>query len=65
MSIWDVAAVDRLSFLRPLAERDFRLFWLGESISLIGDQFHSVAAGALVLLATGYAAANRTLRAID
>ena len=43
----------RIPFLRPLAERDFRLLWGGESISLLGDQFHFVALATLVLVLTG------------
>ena len=40
-------------FLRPLADRDYRLFWGGESISVLGDQFHFVALAWLVLQLTG------------
>ena len=43
----------RLPIARPLAERDFRLLWAGESISLLGDQFHFVALAWLVLGLTG------------
>ena len=43
----------RLPVLRPLAERDFRLLWAGESISLLGDQFHFVALATLVFALTG------------
>lgn len=35
--------------LRPLAMRDFRLLFSGETISLLGDQFHFVALAWLVL----------------
>jgi MFS family permease len=37
----------------PVAIRDFRLLWLGEGISLLGDQFHYVALSWLVLQLTG------------
>jgi MFS family permease len=39
--------------LQPLRNRDFRLVFLGESISLIGDQFHFVALAWLTLQLTG------------
>ena len=38
---------------RPLADRDFRLLFSGETISLMGDQFHFVALAWLVLQMTG------------
>lgn len=38
---------------RPLADRDFRLLFSGETISLLGDQFHFVALAWLVLQMTG------------
>ena len=41
--------VARLPLLAPLAGRDFRLVWFGESVSLLGDQFHTVALSWLVL----------------
>ncbi len=39
--------------LQPLREHDFRLLWLGESISSLGDQFQFVAMAWLVLGLTG------------
>jgi len=45
--------IDRLPLLAPLQYRDFRLVWFGESISLLGDQFHFVALSWLVLGLTG------------
>lgn len=39
--------------LRPLAFRDFRLVWAGQSISLLGDQFHQIALAWLILGLTG------------
>jgi hypothetical protein len=39
--------------LRPLTDRDYRIFWAGESISVLGDQFHFVALSWLVLQVTG------------
>jgi MFS family permease len=43
----------RVPLLSPLAIRDYRFVWSGESISLLGDQFHTVALAALVLGLTG------------
>lgn len=40
-------------FFRPLRLRDFRLLWLGESVSLLGDQFYFVALTWLTLQITG------------
>src|SRR5262245_1519228 len=40
------AAVDRRRFggiLLPLSGRDFRLYWLGQSISMVGDGIYLVA----------------------
>lgn len=48
-----VHRVRRLTLWRPLAERDFRLLWLGESVSLLGDQFYFVALTWLTLQLTG------------
>ena len=43
----------RVPLLAPLANRDYRFVWLGESISLLGDQFNTVALAWLVLGLTG------------
>ncbi|MGZ8513561.1 MAG: MFS transporter [Candidatus Limnocylindrales bacterium] len=43
----------RLPLLAPLRVRDYRLVWFGESVSLLGDQFHYVALSWLVLELTG------------
>ena len=48
----------------PLALRDFRLLWLGEGISLIGDQFYLIALPWLVLQLTGDALAMGTVLAL-
>src|SRR5262249_5031677 len=37
----------------PLSNRNFRLMWLGESVSLIGDQFYTIALPWLILDLTG------------
>ena len=43
----------RLSAWRPLALPDFRLLWIGQSISVLGDQFYLVALPWLILQLTG------------
>ena len=43
------------AIVHPLRVRDFRLLWIGESISLIGDEFYLVALPWLVLQITGSA----------
>ncbi len=48
-----VSWVIRVPLLAPLTMRDFRLVWLGESISILGDQFHIVALSLLILGRTG------------
>jgi MFS family permease len=45
--------VRQFSLWHPLEVRNFRLLWLGESISLLGDQFHFVALAWLTLQLTG------------
>ena len=45
--------VRALPLWQPLAVRDFRLLWSGETVSLLGDQFHFVALAWLVLQVTG------------
>lgn len=49
---WRIAAL-----LQPLAGRDFRLLWLGQSIALLGDSFYYVNMAWLVLELTGSGAA--------
>ena len=41
------------ALLRPLRDRDFRLIFGGETISVLGDQFHFVALAWLALQLTG------------
>ena len=45
--------VRSLPFLRALGARDFRLLWISEAISVVGDQFHFVALSWLVISLTG------------
>lgn len=40
------------SIQTAFGNRDFRLYWIGQSISILGDQFHNIAAVWLVLLLT-------------
>src|SRR6185503_1823883 len=47
------ARASRIPLLAPLAGRDFRLVWFGESVSLLGDGFQLVAISTLVLGMTG------------
>ena len=47
----------------PLAVRDFRLLWLGEAISTLGDQFTMIALPWLALLLTGSALVLGTVMA--
>src|SRR5512144_332706 len=46
---------------RPLANRNFRLLWLGESVSLLGDQFYFIALPWLVFQMSGSALAFGTI----
>jgi MFS family permease len=43
----------RVPLLAPLAGRDYRFVWIGESVSLLGDQFNTIALAWLVLDLTG------------
>src|SRR5258705_3612241 len=48
----------------PLSVRNFRLLWIGESISLLGDQFYMIALPWLVLQLTGSALTLGTVMAL-
>jgi MFS family permease len=50
-----------LRLLKVLRLRDFRLLWLGQGISILGDQFYIVALPWLVLQLTGNALAMGTV----
>ena len=50
--------------VNPLRVRDFRLLWIGESVSLLGDQFYLIALPWLVLQMTGSALALGTVLAL-
>ena len=50
--------------LKPLKSRNFRLFWLGESASLLGDQFFLIALPWLVLKLSGDAFAVGAVLAV-
>src|SRR5512139_560266 len=47
----------RSTRIRPLANRNFRLLWMGESVSLLGDQFYFIALPWLVFQMSGSALA--------
>ncbi len=51
-------------FRQVIANRDFRLLWIGEAISLLGDQFHMIALPWLVLQLTGDAFLMGTVLAV-
>src|SRR4051794_4880503 len=48
----------------PLSVRNFRLLWIGEGISLLGDQFYMIALPWLVLQLTGSALALGSVMAL-
>ncbi len=56
-----VSAPARPSLVAPLRIRNFRLLWIGQNISLIGDQFKFVALSWLVLSLTGRSGALGTV----
>lgn len=58
-----MAAAATQKSVHPLRVRDFRLLWIGESISLLGDQFYLIALPWLVLQITGSALALGTVLA--
>ena len=53
-----------LSLPAVLRRRDFRLLWIGEAISLLGDQFYMIALPWLVLQLTGDALAMGAVLAL-
>ena len=57
----DTAPQARVSLIQPLRQRDFRLVFSGETISLLGDQFHFVALAWLTLQLTGSGVALGTV----
>ena len=56
-----LTTVDRWALFRPLAIRDFRLLWVGEGVSLLGNQFYLVALSWLTLQLTGSGTALGTV----
>jgi MFS family permease len=55
------AAPRRLARILPLVNRNFRLLWLGENVSLFGDQFYLIALPWLVFRMTGSVVAFGTI----
>jgi MFS family permease len=51
--------------VRPLANRNFRLLWMGENVSLLGDQFYFVALPWLVFQITGSSLAFGTILMVE
>src|SRR6266700_1025630 len=60
----NVANVNVQKPTSPLSVRNFRLLWIGEGISLLGDQFYMIALPWLVLQLTGSALALGTVIAL-
>jgi hypothetical protein len=60
-AVTEPAPRSRVPLIQPLRERDFRLVFSGESISLLGDQFHFVALAWLTLQLTGSGVALGTV----
>jgi MFS family permease len=56
-----IQRVRQFSLWQPLTASDFRLLWLGQGISLFGDQFYLVALPWLTLRLTGSALALGTV----
>ena len=52
ISVQPDTAVGLVAFLAPFKNRNFSLLWIGEAISLIGDQFYFIALPWLVLQIT-------------
>jgi MFS family permease len=46
-------ALRRISLFQPLRDRGFRMVWIGETVSMFGDQFYLVALPWLALALTG------------
>src|SRR5689334_15546595 len=63
-SLGKVVEVEVQKSASPLSVRNFRLLWIGESISLLGDQFYMIALPWLVLQLTGSALALGTVMAL-
>lgn len=60
----EAASQPRPSLLAALRVRDFRLVWIGESVSLLGDQFYMIALPWLTLQLTGSGLALGTVAAV-
>jgi MFS family permease len=60
----ETPAPARPSLLNALRVRDFRLVWIGESISILGDQFYMIALPWLALQLTGSGLVLGTVAAV-
>ncbi len=56
-----IRRAERFPLLQPLGVRDFRLLWIGQGVSLFGDQFYLVALPWLTLQLTGSSLALGTV----
>jgi MFS family permease len=59
--VQDTVAPEQPAWVRALANRNFRLLWIGESVSLLGDQFYIVALPWLVFQMTSSSLAFGTI----
>src|SRR5574342_9391 len=64
LSLEQKSSTMNTSLSNVLKNRNFRLLWIGESISLLGDQFYMIALPWLVLSLTGNALAVGTVMAM-
>lgn len=63
LSLEQKSVTTNTSRVNILRIRNFRLLWIGEGISLLGDQFYMIALPWLVLSLTGNALAVGTVMA--
>jgi MFS family permease len=55
LKVISIQRVRKLPLWRPLGVRNFRLLWMGQAISIFGDQFYFIALPLLTLQLTGSA----------
>jgi len=55
------SGIFRLPLLQPLANRNFRLLWIGESVSVFGNFFYAIALAWVILEETGSGLALGTI----
>ena len=64
-NLTEAASTENVTIKSLLSERNFRLLWFGETISILGDQFYIIALPWLVLQLTGSALAMGTVFALE